>query len=79
MPTHNPRVNITFEPQWQKMIAGLAKAEGKSISSVAKDLIIEALELREDFSLSQIATAREETFKKSGKKLLSHEAVWKKR
>jgi hypothetical protein len=72
MPTQNPRINITFEPHWQQLIAGLAKVEGKSISAVAKDLVLEALELREDVELSKIANAR----KKTGSKRVSHKRAW---
>lgn len=79
MPTENPRINITFEPQWQKLIAQLAKGEGKSVSAMAKELVLEALELREDMSLSRLATAREAVFRKSGKKLLTDADVWGKR
>lgn len=73
MPTTNPRVNITFEPILQETIAALAKRQHMSVSSIAKELIIEALELREDVNLAKIAEKRET---KKGK-IISHEDAWK--
>jgi hypothetical protein len=72
MPTNNPRVNITFEPQWRLLLSELAKVEGKSISGMAKELVLEALELREDIALSSIAKAREG---KPGRRI-SHKDAW---
>lgn len=73
MPTSKPRVNITFEPFLQETIAVLAKLEHKSVSGLAKELILEALERREDICLAKIAENREQ---KKGK-LYNHEDAWK--
>lgn len=73
MPTDNPRINITFEPQWQALLAELAAEEGKSLSAIAKELVLEALERREDLALSRLATARD---KKSTKRI-GHDAAWR--
>jgi hypothetical protein len=72
MPTENPRINITFAPQWQELISELAAAEGKSVSSMARDLVLEALELREDVALSKLADTRAA----NPGKLYTHEQVW---
>ncbi|MCK4265212.1 hypothetical protein KAW80_02540 [Candidatus Babeliales bacterium] len=73
MPTKNPRVNITFEEATAAMLSSLAKQEQKSLSSLAKELILEALERREDMVLSSIAKTRD-----SGKgKKIKHKDVWK--
>jgi len=73
MPTQNPRGNITFEPDLLHAVQLLAKQESKSVSFVAKELIIDALERREDIALSAIAELRDN---EKGK-LISHEDAWK--
>lgn len=72
MPTKNPRVNITFEPSTITLLSSLAKHEHKSLSSLAKQLILEALERREDMVLSAIAKTRETAHSKTVK----HEDAW---
>ncbi|HSW70154.1 MAG TPA: hypothetical protein VLI69_08415 [Gammaproteobacteria bacterium] len=59
MPTKNPRINITLEESTAGLLANLAEHEQKSISSLAKELILEALECREDMALSVIAKIRD--------------------
>ncbi|MCF7799606.1 hypothetical protein K9M16_01245 [Candidatus Babeliales bacterium] len=73
MPTKNPRINITFEIAYAEQLAFLAKQENKSISSLAKELILEALERREDMLLSSLAESRD--IKKA--KRVKHEDAWK--
>lgn len=51
----NPRINVTFEESTAALLADLAESEDKSLSSIARDLTLEALELREDLYLSKIA------------------------
>ena len=75
MPTRNPRVNIVVEPPIYGAMRDLAASEGVSMSTLARDLIREALELREDITLAAWATQREKTF--SRKQALSHEETWK--
>ena len=75
MPTKNPRVNIVVEPPLYKVIHDLAISEGVSMSTIARDLIREAVELREDVALADFADTRMKTFDK--KTTLSHEDVWK--
>lgn len=75
MPAKNPRVNIVVEPPLYNAINELAAREGVSMSTVARDLIREAIELREDVALASIADKRIETF--SRKSALSHKEVWK--
>ena len=77
MPTKNPRFNITFNQEEADLIASLAKQKRKSISYVAKELILEALERHEDMALSAIADAREEDAKKKAEKRVSHKDAWK--
>lgn len=73
MPTTNPRVNITFEPATLELVTSLAEHEHKSVSSFAKELILEALERREDKSLSALAESRDKKTQKRKK----HDDVWK--
>lgn len=73
MPTNNPRLNITFDPKTARVLAMLAEQEDQSVSSLAKELILEALERREDLALSALAEFRD---KKSTKKI-KHEDAWK--
>ena len=54
MPTNNPRVNVTLDPATNETLLRIAKEENKSVSSVIKELTLEALELREDLYLSKI-------------------------
>ena len=62
MPTSNPRINIVCEEPLYYEISELAKSEGTSLSSIANDLIREALELREDRALAAIADHRATSF-----------------
>jgi CopG-like RHH_1 or ribbon-helix-helix domain, RHH_5 len=73
MPTDNPRINITLGEDTAKLIAVLAKHEHKSTSGLAKELIVEALERREDMFLSTIAEARDVATAKK----IKHSDAWK--
>lgn len=73
MPTSNPRINITLDQTLMDSITSLAKREQKSASNLAKELIIEALERREDKVFSAIAESRDT---KNAKKV-KHKDAWK--
>ncbi|MEK6731625.1 MAG: hypothetical protein AABY34_05565 [Pseudomonadota bacterium] len=73
MPTNNPRVNVTFDPHEMHIVSSLAAEERKSVSTLIKELTLEALEQREDQALSSIATVRD---KKSAKRT-KHNDAWK--
>ena len=75
VPTKKPRVNIVVEPPLYSAMHDIATREGVSMSSLARDLIREAIELREDVALADFADARMNTFDR--KKALSHDDVWK--
>jgi len=53
----------------------IATSEGVSMSTIARDLIREAIELREDVALADFADKRMKTL--DSKKALSHDDVWK--
>lgn len=73
MPTKNPRLNVVLDDGLYKIIEGLAKKEGKSMSVIAKELLEDAIEKHEDLLLSQMATEREA----KSKKTVSHSDAWK--
>lgn len=72
MPTKNPRLNITLEPNIISALKGLARHENKQLATLAKELILEALDRREDRVLSSLAERRESTAEGT----VSHEDAW---
>lgn len=73
MTTKNPRINITLEKSTVNVLAQVAEHEQKSISSIAKELVLEALERREDMILSALATSRDTP----NAKRIKHKDAWK--
>ncbi len=74
MPAKNPRVHIVVEQPLYSVMHDLADSEGVSMSTLARDLIREAIDLREDVALAAFADTRVKTFNK--KTALSHEDMW---
>lgn len=74
MSTNNPKINVTFEPKLNEQISLLAAHEHKSVSKLIEELVIEALETREDIYLSNVAENRDIQDQKTA----SHKDVWKK-
>lgn len=72
MPTNNPRINITFEKEIAGLLASMAKHEHKSVSGLAKELILDALERREDMTLSRISEERDTIHAKR----IDHKNAW---
>ena len=56
-------------------LARLARREGSSLSTKARDLLREALETYEDLALAKIAEERDRTLVRSS--ALSHDEVWR--
>ncbi len=52
----------------------LAKEEGVSLSTIVRDLVKEAIEIREDIDLGRIAESREKSLKRS--RALAHKDIW---
>ena len=73
MATKKPRINVTFEKDTVIVLISIAKKEHKSVSSLAKELIMEALERREDKVLSDLVKSRD--VKKA--KTVEHDDAWK--
>ena len=74
MPTKYPRVNLVVEPPIHSAMQNIARLEGISMSAVARELIKEAILLRDDAALACFAEKIEKTF--THKKSLTHEQTW---
>ena len=74
MPTKNPRINIVVGSPLYSVLHDLATSEGVSMSTVARDLIREAIKLREDVALATFADERIKTLDR--KKVLSRDETW---
>ncbi len=71
VPAKNPRVNVVLERPLYETLDRLARRDRTSLSSKARDLIRDALELYEDLALGEIARERDATFERST--VLTHE------
>jgi hypothetical protein len=58
------------------ILTQLAKKKHKSVSGLAKELILDALERHEDMVLSAISDQRIDEFEKKSQKTVSHEKAW---
>jgi hypothetical protein len=74
MPARNPRVNVVLEKPLYEAVGHLAREEGVSLSTVVRDLVKEAIEIREDIDLARFAETREKTLRRS--RALPHKDVW---
>jgi len=74
MPARNPRVNVVLEKPLYDAVGHLAKEEGVSVSMAVRDLVREAIEIREDIDLARLAEAREKTPRRL--RTLTHRDVW---
>lgn len=77
VPAKNPRVNLVLERPLYDALGRLARREGASLSSKARDLLRDALETYEDLALGRIAEERERTLDRSAG--LTHDEVWRAR
>ena len=75
MAAKNPRVkNVVVDSQIYGALVEIAAAQDIPLSMLARDLIKEALELREDAALAEFASHREKDFDPAN--ALSHEETW---
>lgn len=74
MPTKNPRINVVVERPLHSAIGRLARRDGATLSTKARDLLREAVELEEDIALGQLADERARSFDR--RTALTHEQVW---
>jgi len=77
VPAKNPRVNVVLERPLYDALGRLARREGASLSTKARDLLRDAIETHEDLGLAKIAEQRARTLNRTAG--LSHEAVWRRR
>lgn len=75
VPTKKPRVNVVLERPLYDALGRIARREGSSLSTKARDLLRDALDTYEDIGLARIAEEREHTLDRSAG--LSHDAVWR--
>lgn len=73
MPTKNPRLNVVLTKVVLQALAEIAKHEDKSLSVVAQELIVEALDRHEDLLLSGLAMERES----QSKRTVAHDKAWR--
>jgi len=64
MPFTPSRVKITLDASIMNLVILLAKQEHKSVPALAKELVLEALECREDRFLSELAQKRDNKVEK---------------
>ena len=69
----NPRINITVDEPIAVLLSQIAHNEHKSISSLTRDLVMEALDRREDRILSAISEVRDT----GNAKTVDHSNAWK--
>lgn len=74
MPAKNPRINVVLEKPLYRSVVRLAARDSVSLSLKVRDLIAEALEIREDVTLARFAETRDSTFDR--KAALKHDEVW---
>ncbi len=66
---------MVLERHLYETLGRLARREGASLSTKARDLLRHALETYEDQALARIAEERERTFKRSAR--VTHDEVWR--
>jgi hypothetical protein len=74
MPAKNPRVNVVLERPLYEALGRVARRDGASLSTAARDLLRDALERREDAGLLTLAEDRARGF--DLKTALTHEQVF---
>lgn len=72
MATKHPRLNVVMNEDLMKTLSFIADHEDKSLSIIAKELIEESLEKREDYHLSALAMRREE----EAQEYIFHDKAW---
>ena len=72
MATKHPRLNVVMTSELMNTLNFISEHEEKSLPVIAKELIEESLEKREDYHLSALAMRREE----DAKDYITHEKAW---
>ncbi len=74
MPTKNRRINMVVDDSLFQALEELASRRGRSLSTVARDLVSDALEMQEDVGWQEIAAEREASYEPESAE--SHTDVW---
>ena len=72
MPTKLHRINLSVEPNLAEDLEFLAKNTHKTVTGLAKELILDALDRREDLYLLKLANSLDV----EGAKTISHDEFW---
>ena len=72
MPTSKTRLNLALDEKLDQAITQLAKNEASPKATTAARLLWKAIELEEDYALTQIANKRHDSLTKT----LNHKEVW---
>ncbi|MEL6359021.1 MAG: hypothetical protein AAFQ01_03690 [Bacteroidota bacterium] len=72
MPTQKPRISLTLAPETAGLLGSMAEKAHQSTSGLAKELILEALEHREDIALATLAELRST----ESKAKIQHSDAW---
>ena len=75
MPAKKPRVTVVLERPLFDALRRLARREGATLATKARDLLNDVLETYEDLALEEIAVKRERTLVRSAR--LTHDEVWR--
>ena len=78
MPTTNPRVYVTLEPETRQLLEQISEAENSSISNVVSKLVNYALGLAEDLALVEKASHRFSNFRRDDAFTSDDIAKWNK-
>ena len=77
MTAKKSRVSVVLERPMYYALGRLARRDGASMSTKARDLLREALETHENLALAEIAADRERSLIRTG--ALTRDAVWGRR
>lgn len=77
MPTHKPRVNVTFNESDAEVLQMICKRKKISMSELIRKVMEDWLEEYEDMLLARRAEEAEKKWEKEGRKTISHEELWK--
>lgn len=75
MPTHKPRINVTFNEDDVEIMQMICKKKKISMSALVRKVIEDWLEEYEDMLLARRAEEAEKEWEKSGRKTISHEEL----
>lgn len=78
MPTELPRLNLTLPEELMADLQTIAKRQGETMSTIARQFLRQGIEMDEDIYYARLVEERDQAHKKSGEKHLSHDEFWEK-